>query len=113
MKKNIAIIMGIAFALFIGGFAFMNMQNATTPEVTETEDRSYEAEMVDQTIESGKKLEKEIVEINNALDELAASDDASIKQIRAEHPDASDEEIQEWIVFYALYGVDMTNGEAA
>lgn len=113
MKKNIAIVMGIAFALFVGGFAFMNMQNTTTPEVTETKKRSYEDELVEQTIESVNELEKDIVKVNNALDEIANSDVQVVQQIRDEYPNATDEEIEEWIVFYALCGVDMTNGKAA
>lgn len=104
MKKNIAIVMGIAFALFVGGFAFGYMQNATTPEVNETEEYSYEDEMVEETIEGLNELEENIDNMNNALDEFANSDD-TIHRVRAEYPDMTDEEIEELVVFYAMcYG---------
>lgn len=102
MKKNIAIVMGIAFALFVGCFAWTNM---TATKVEKTTVNS----MVVDTVDAGTDLVTDAldeVKINYVYDEMV-NDPETMDWYRDGYPDMTDEEIEALVAFqvYAVYGV--------
>lgn len=99
MKKNIAIVMGIAFALFVGCFAWMNM---TVTKVEETPVNSIVVDTVDEATTDVTDALNE-VHMYCVYDEMV-NDPETMDWYRDGYPDMTDEEI-ETLIAWQVYTI--------